>query len=106
MATIEDVHSIAMALPGTTLDPRGNGLSFRRLRTFAVLPGDGTVLLRLPLKRQLEVSTSPGVFAPFRGLGPKGVTVAQLATIETETLKAVLRAAWENAGDRRSPKSR
>lgn len=105
MATIEDVHSIAMSLPGTTLDPRGNGMTFRRQRIFAVLPGDGTVLLRLPLKRQaIEVEGNPGLFAPFRGQGPKGITVAQFAKAEIETLKAVLEAAWENAGDRHSPK--
>jgi len=102
MATAEDVQRIALSLQGTTLDPGWGRMLFRRQRIFAVLPDDGTLLLRLlPEQRTMLVGGAPETFAPFKGRGPQGVTVVQLSTIGTARLEEVLRLAWQNG----APKS-
>jgi hypothetical protein len=96
MATDEDVQRIALALPGSTLDPRSGRMTFSRQRIFAVLPGNGTLLVRLDLKTYAAtLNEQPNATAPFKGRGPKGLVVVQLAEVDTEFLERGLRAAWE-----------
>lgn len=95
---LEDVRRFAMSLPEVTEEPHHEKSSFRiGGRIFATLPPDGEHLGVFVDEEDREplIAAEPGTYEKLRwGRKVMGVRV-KLARANAETVKALLRAAWQ-----------
>ena len=100
MADAEDLRRIAVALPGVGEYPHFDRVAFKARVTFATLAPDGqTANLKFtPDEQALKCLVASDAFSPLpNAWGARGWTVARLAALSEEELRAALEMAWRRA---------
>ena len=100
MADAADFVRLALALPGVVEYPHFDRRAFRARVTFATLAPDGaSANLKFSSEEQeFKCLLAPGAFAPIANAwGRQGWTVATLATLSEDELRAALEMALAHA---------
>jgi hypothetical protein len=100
MADAADLARLALALSGVVEYPHFDRRAFKARVTFATLAPDGaTVNLKLaPDEQEFKCLLAPDAFAPLpNAWGRKGWTVAKLAALGEDELRAALEMAYAHA---------
>lgn len=99
--TADEFRALALALPDTEEKAHHGHPDFRvKGRIFATLgPGEAWGMVKLALDDQARYAqSSPDVYEPFGGAwGAGGATKVHLARAQPASVRAALKAAWENA---------
>jgi hypothetical protein len=104
--TANDFRHAALALPETAENAHMDHPDFRVCgKIFATLgyPAKGWGMVKLTPEQQHYYSKDyPDVFVPVKGTwGCRGATSVQLKTVNKETLRKAIKAAWRNTAPKR-----
>lgn len=103
MITAERFRALALGFEGATEAPHVDRVAFRRARIFATLAPDGaSANLKLALPDQeMYASVRPDACTPVAGgFGRMGWTTARFDALDETDARALLEAAWRDAGPR------
>jgi hypothetical protein len=101
MAEAGDFVRLALALPGVAEYPHFDRRAFKARVTFATLAPDGASanLKFSPDEQEFKCLLAPDAFAPIENAwGRQGWTVATLAALNENELRAALEMAFAHAG--------
>jgi len=99
MADADDVFRIARSLEGTTEAPHFDRIAFKVVRTYSTLAADRlSINLKFtPEEQEFKCLLAPEAFSAIpNGWGRQGWTVAILARLSEDELRAALVMAWEH----------
>jgi hypothetical protein len=100
VSTAEDFRRIALSLEGTTEAPHFDRRAFKVRRIYATLAADGvSANLKLtPDEQEFKCLLAPEAFSPIpNGWGRQGWTIATLAALSEDELRAALEMAHAHA---------
>lgn len=100
MANAADLVRLALALPGVVEYPHFDRRAFKARITFATLAPDGVSanLKFSPDEQEFKCLLAPEAFAPIANAwGSKGWTIATLAALSEDELRAALEMAFAHA---------
>jgi hypothetical protein len=97
MASANEFRRVALALEGTTEAPHFDRRAFKARRIYTTLAPDGlTANIRFPPEEQeFRCAAQPEAYRPVPNKwGQSGWTIAVLAALTREELRAALASAW------------
>ena len=100
MATVKDLHRIALSLDGTTEAPHFDRTAFKVARIYVTLAPDrrSANFKFTPDEQELKCTVAADAFSRIpNAWGRQGWTAADLSKLSIAELKAALETAWAHA---------